>query len=113
MPGFSRRSRAFPLAVLFLAGLFSSLLAGCGGGGSSSSSVVPLGPPAPAKKGKYFTHIVILIQENRTFDNLFATYPGADGATRGKDARRQKPAAAKGRSREPDLSQQRLFVLEA
>ena len=84
MPGSTRRSRAFPLAVLFLAGLFSSLLAGCGGGGSSSTSVVPLGPPAPAKKGKYFTHIVILIQENRTFDNLFATYPGADGATRGK-----------------------------
>ena len=25
-----------------------------------------------------------MIQENRTFDNLFATYPGADGTTRGK-----------------------------
>ncbi len=27
---------------------------------------------------------MIIIQENRTFDNLFATFPGADGATRGK-----------------------------
>lgn len=29
-------------------------------------------------------HIVLLIQENRSFDNFFATYPGADGATSGK-----------------------------
>ncbi|MGB8520788.1 MAG: alkaline phosphatase family protein, partial [Candidatus Tumulicola sp.] len=30
------------------------------------------------------THVVILVQENRSFDNLFATFPGADGATTGK-----------------------------
>ncbi|HVA33667.1 MAG TPA: alkaline phosphatase family protein, partial [Candidatus Baltobacteraceae bacterium] len=29
-------------------------------------------------------HIVIVIQENRSFDNLFATFPGADGATLGR-----------------------------
>lgn len=29
-------------------------------------------------------HVVILIQENRSFDNLFATFRGADGATQGK-----------------------------
>ena len=29
-------------------------------------------------------HVVIVIQENRSFDNLFATFPGADGATEGK-----------------------------
>ncbi len=29
-------------------------------------------------------HIVIIVQENRTFDNFFATYPGAEGATTGK-----------------------------
>jgi len=28
-------------------------------------------------------HIVVVIQENRTFDDLFATFPGADGATQG------------------------------
>ena len=27
------------------------------------------------------THVVIVVQENRSFDNLFATYPGADGTT--------------------------------
>ena len=44
----------------------------------------PFLPPPPAKQGKHFKHIVILIQENRTFDNLFATFSGADGATVGK-----------------------------
>ncbi len=39
-------------------------------------------PPPP--KGKYFDHIVIMIQENRTFDNLFATFPHADGTRVGK-----------------------------
>jgi phospholipase C len=33
--------------------------------------------------GQYIKHVVIIVQENRTFDNLFATYPGADGATSG------------------------------
>lgn len=31
-------------------------------------------------------HVVIVIQENRSFDNLFATFPGADGTTTGKAA---------------------------
>src|SRR5712691_1681512 len=26
-------------------------------------------------------HIVIMVKENRSFDNLFGTFPGADGAT--------------------------------
>ncbi len=67
--------------------LFSTLallLTGCGGGGSGMSAAPPLPPPPPARKGKYFKHIVIMIQENRTFDNLFATFPGADGARVGK-----------------------------
>ncbi|HEY1428410.1 MAG TPA: alkaline phosphatase family protein, partial [Candidatus Tumulicola sp.] len=29
------------------------------------------------------SHVVIVVQENRSFDNLFATFPGADGATSG------------------------------
>lgn len=33
--------------------------------------------------GNYIKHVVILIQENRSFDNLFALFPGADGATTG------------------------------
>ncbi len=37
-----------------------------------------------AGSSHYIKHVVIVIQENRTFDDFFATYPGADGATRGK-----------------------------
>ena len=58
------------------------LLSACGGGGSQSSGALPSLPPA--KQGKYFTHVVIMIQENRTFDNLFATFPGADGTKSGE-----------------------------
>ncbi|MBV8530486.1 MAG: hypothetical protein JO104_04145 [Candidatus Eremiobacteraeota bacterium] len=71
------------MRALLAAGVLLALLDGCGGG-SSSPVMGPLPPPPPAKQGKYFTHVVILVQENRTFDNLFATFPGADGTTLGK-----------------------------
>ncbi len=32
----------------------------------------------------HIKHVVFLIKENRTFDNLFGRFPGADGATMGK-----------------------------
>jgi len=32
--------------------------------------------------GRKIQHIIFLIKENRTFDNYFGTYPGANGATR-------------------------------
>jgi phospholipase C len=72
----------WPLGACVLAGLLPAVLSGCGGSGASAA--MPFLPLPPAKKGKYFTHIVIMIQENRTFDNLFATFPGADGTTVGK-----------------------------
>jgi len=65
-------------------------LAACGGGSSTRTAggMLPVadGPPSPAyvPPGKYIKHIVILVQENRSFDDLFATFPGADGATRGR-----------------------------
>ena len=37
---------------------------------------------APVASGQ-IQHIVVMIQENRSFDDLFATFPGADGATHG------------------------------
>jgi phospholipase C len=74
------------LGLVCCAGLISTAaLVACGGGSGGGASVPPVyAPPPPAKAGKYFTHIVILVQENRTFDNLFATFPGADGTTIGK-----------------------------
>jgi len=85
-------------------------LAACGGGGSAGTGVPPVHstgptptptpvpssqcdkkptpPPAPqagptsAGRGK-IKHVVVIIQENRSFDNLFSGFPGADSATFG------------------------------
>ncbi len=76
-----RRFLRAALAIVFIAG--------CSGGGSGggSSAVPPSGAdpsPTPPKAPSPLKHIVIMIQENRSFDNFFATYPGADGTTTGK-----------------------------
>ena len=36
-------------------------------------------------------HVVFIIKENRTFDNLFGRFPGANGATTGMDGATQRP----------------------
>lgn len=46
---------------------------------SSGASRLPASGPS-----KYIAHIVVVIQENRTFNDLFATFPGADGTTQGE-----------------------------
>src|SRR5258706_16227552 len=38
---------------------------------------------APAPDLTRISHIVFIFQENRTFDNYFGSFPGADGATSG------------------------------
>lgn len=58
-------------------------LAACGGGSSPGRGMLPV-TDTSASPGKYIKHVVILIQENRSFDDLFATFPGADGTTCGK-----------------------------
>ena len=63
----------------------------CSGGGSSS---VPELQTAAARAHFRTTsspiqHIVLIVQENRSFNNLFATFPGATGATTGLEKVRQ------------------------
>ncbi len=41
-------------------------------------------PPASSGGSDVLQHVIIVVQENRTFDNLFATFPKADGTTRGR-----------------------------
>jgi phospholipase C len=57
-------------------------LAGCAGGGSFAPGSPPTIPPGFSK----IQHIVIIVQENRTVDNLFNGFPGADTVTSGKDS---------------------------
>jgi phospholipase C len=71
------RSRFAALAV-------ACVLASCGGGYASPSGVTP--PLVDAHRhgsSGLIKHVVIMIQENRSFNNLFATFPGADGTKYG------------------------------
>jgi phospholipase C len=83
------RCRPVQAAGTFIAavGLAALSLAGCYAGGSAAS---PAGtqstlsgpvPPAPSiNPGIHkIKHIVVIMQENRSFDSFFGTYPGADG----------------------------------
>ena len=50
----------------------------------SSSSNSGGGPPPPPPSGlSKIKHVVFIIKENRSFDNYFGSFPGADGATTG------------------------------
>ena len=75
--------RLFPVAL-------ATALCSCAG---AQSGIVPASGLTPhaasyaghsGTSGNYIKHIVIIVQENHSFDNLFATFPGADGATTGK-----------------------------
>ena len=63
-------------------------LAGCSssGGGSSSLPISPPpspGPPQKGPEGKYLKHVVVIVQENRAFNDIFAGFKGADSAMYG------------------------------
>ena len=60
------------------------MLAACSGGSSSLPSGMPVGPQGRSSSSP-IKHVVLIVQENRSFDNLFAKFPGANGATRGKE----------------------------
>ena len=64
-------------------GLTVALVAGCSGGGSQRSKSTPTSTPstaATASAGIHkIKHIVVIQQENRSFDSYFGTYPGANG----------------------------------
>jgi phospholipase C len=59
-------------------------LAACAGPGNpGGTSPLPAGAHRPSGSSP-IKHVVIVIQENRSFDNLFATFPEADGTTTGQ-----------------------------
>ncbi len=86
--------------VLFLATL-SLCLASCGGTsiGASPPAGMPATSPAQraatsgifrAKASGKIQHVVIIVQENRSFDNLFQGFPGADTKPYGYTSTGQK-----------------------
>ena len=64
----------FPLSVL-------ALILGCGKDVPQTTLSPPPGFTQMAQQ--HIQHIVIIVQENRSFDNLFSGFPGADSATTG------------------------------
>jgi phospholipase C len=77
--------RASAIARSFVALSFSAGAA-CAGGGSQVGAPVLPGMQREATSSTPIEHVVVVIQENRSFDNFFATFPGADGTTTGKAA---------------------------
>ena len=79
--------------VLCSLALGAVALTGCGAGKASGPGAIPsvAGPssgtiPTTAAAGNV-SHVVVIVQENRSFDNLFYGYPGADTATSGRTSR--------------------------
>jgi phospholipase C len=52
--------------------------------GADSAASAPAATATAVPGFTNIQHIVFIVRENRTFDNYFGTFPGADGATSGK-----------------------------
>jgi phospholipase C len=77
----SSRAALMCAASLVLAGCGA---AGCGAAGTASPGAAPSPTPSGAAHVSdvgihKIRHVVMIIQENRSFDSYFGTYPGADG----------------------------------
>lgn len=55
-----------------------ALILGCGGVNSSSSSPTPTPTPTPVAQAQV-KNVIVVIMQNRSFDHLFGTFPGANG----------------------------------
>ncbi len=69
--------------------LIALAIAACSSGGGGGDSSLPIsgpptkGPPQTGPEGKYIKHVVVIVQENRTFNDIFAGFKGADYAMYG------------------------------
>ncbi len=72
-----------------LAGLLFFLLVGvgafaaCSGGSSTPTGLLPASRISHGTASSPIKHVIVVIQENRSFDDFFATFPGANGTTVG------------------------------
>jgi len=74
--------------LFFLAPLFLALTIGCGGVKGASTSTSPT--PTPDPPGASIKNVVVVIMQNHSFDNLFGTFPGANGIQPGVPGFTQK-----------------------
>jgi phospholipase C len=59
------------------------LATACGRGTAPATATAP--PSRPSGDIHKIRHVVVIMQENRSFDHYFGTYPGADGIPRNAD----------------------------
>lgn len=62
--------------------IFNLFTVGCLGGMASAQAKTPA-IAGKASDSSVIQHIIFIVKENRSFDNYFGLYPGADGATTG------------------------------
>jgi phospholipase C len=67
---------------LVLASLGLVLATGCSSSGSTPA-VLTRALPQSGSTGQYISHVVVIIQENRSFENFFTGYPGANAPPSG------------------------------
>lgn len=65
-----------------LVGVFA--LVSCGYGNAINTTAARPDVMPFARSSHLIQHVVLIVQENRSFNNFFATFPGADGTTKGK-----------------------------
>jgi phospholipase C len=86
-----------PLAPALFVSLAPLALAACAGNSvpSPSSTPAPQGaraaqiPAAKSPQSKKIKHVIVIVQENRSFDNMFQGYPGANTASSGLNSKGQ------------------------
>jgi phospholipase C len=70
------RGRAFRRSRVLGASLLAIVAFAC----TASTAETPSSAPADAPSGIFkLDHLIFIVQENRSFDHYFGTYPGADG----------------------------------
>src|SRR6478736_10555425 len=74
-----RRGRTFVAAAAVV--LAAAVAAGCtaASGGVAVSPTETAATVVAAPPGDKLDHLIFIVQENRSFDHYFGTYPGADG----------------------------------
>ncbi|MGC1380094.1 MAG: alkaline phosphatase family protein, partial [Candidatus Baltobacteraceae bacterium] len=60
------------------------LLTACNGAGTSMPQIGSSGSNGHSQSSP-IQHVIVVVQENRTFNNLFATFPGTTGTTTGEE----------------------------
>ena len=106
-----------PTRLLVGAAVLTVLAVACIGGADRPSSVPTDLDPGAVQPSGFTTqsdpalvaaarakikHVVFLVKENRTFDTMFGTFPGADGATSGQTCDGGTTPLGRAKDRTPD-----------